>query len=256
MGYAVKLGCLGAFGSGQRDRQSAISTLANRGNELDGAEEGNFELGRGALRTALREDVDLLMTMRAGEVAHVLDDAENFDVNLGEHLKSFAGVLQADIAGRRDDDGACKRDRLNQRDDHVTGAGRQIDDEVIELAPFDLLQELADDLVQHRSTHHEWLVARRDVADGDGLDAVRVVGLDLVISANTGRLRRAHHQWDIGSVDIGVDEADAVAELGKRDGEVDSDGGFADAAFAGSDGNNFRYAGKRQWLAVRRLNEP
>jgi|GEM_PF-6595278 len=35
-----------------------------------------------------------------------------------------------------------------------------------------------------------------------------------------------------------VDEADAVAEFGERDGEVDGDGGLAYAALAGADGDD------------------
>ena len=101
-----------------------------------------------------------------------------------EHLEGLARVLQADVAGRGDDHGAGERDGLHQRDDHVAGAGRQIDDEVIELAPLHLLQELADDLVQHGAAHHHGLVAGRDVADGDGLDAVGDVGLNLVVGAD------------------------------------------------------------------------
>ena len=106
-----------------------------------------------------------------------------------EHLESLARILQADVAGRGDDDGAGERDGLHQRDDHVAGAGRQIDDEVVEFAPVHLLQKLADDLVEHGSAHDHGLVAGRDVADGDGLDAVRVVGLDLVVRRDARRLR-------------------------------------------------------------------
>ena len=179
-----------------------------------------------------------LMAVRAGEVAHVLDDAEDFDIDLGEHFEGLARVLQADVAGGGDDDGAGERDRLDERNDDVAGAGRQIDDEVVEFAPFDLLQKLADDLVEHGAAHDQGLVAGRDVADGDGFDAVRVVGLDLVVGADARRLRGAHHERDVGSVDVGVDEADALAEFGERDGEVDGDGGFADSAFAGTDGDD------------------
>ena len=133
---------------------------------------------------------------------------------------------------------------MHQRDDHIAGAGGQIDDEVVEFAPIDLLQKLANDLVQHGTAHHHGLVARRDVADGDGLDAVRQVGLDLVVRADHGLLRRAHHRGDIGAVDVCVDQADALAQLGEGDGEVDGDGGFADAAFAGTNSDDLGDAGQ------------
>ena len=120
----VELGGLGALGAGKGNGQAAIAAFADGGDEFDGTEKGNVELRRGALGAALGEDVDLVMAMRAGEVAHVFDDAEDFDVDLGEHLEGLAGVLQADVAGRGDDDGAGERHGLHQGDDHVAGAGR------------------------------------------------------------------------------------------------------------------------------------
>jgi len=83
-------------------------------------------------------------------------------------------------------------------------------------------------LVEHGPAHHERLVAGRDVADGDGLDAVGEVGLDAVAGKDFGLLGRAHHERDVGAVDVGVDEADALAEAGEGNGQVDGDGGLAD----------------------------
>jgi hypothetical protein len=49
----------------------------------------------------------------------------------------------------------------------------------------------------------------------------------------------AHHERDIGPVDVGVDEADLVAHAGESDGQVDRDRGFAYAALAGADCDDF-----------------
>ena len=49
---------LRAFRAGERNRKPAVATFANCGNEFDGTEERNFELSRGALCAASREDVD------------------------------------------------------------------------------------------------------------------------------------------------------------------------------------------------------
>ena len=70
------------------------------------------------------------------------------------------------------------------------------------------------------------------------------IGLDLIVGADHRLLGRAHHGGDVGAVDIGVDEADALAELGESNGEIDGDGGFADSAFAGTDGDDFGDAGQ------------
>ena len=60
-----------------------------------------------------------------------------------EHLEGLAGVLQGDTGAGGDDDGPGERNGLHERDDDVAGAGRQIDDEEVELAPGDLLEKTA-----------------------------------------------------------------------------------------------------------------
>src|SRR5215472_5880070 len=81
--YGEELRGLRALGSGESYGQAAIATFADGGDEFDGTEEWDLKLGRGALGAALGEDVDDLMAVRAREVAHVLDDSEDFDVDLG-----------------------------------------------------------------------------------------------------------------------------------------------------------------------------
>ncbi len=179
-----------------------------------------------------------------GHLGHVFDEAEDFDVDLVEHFEGLAGVLQCDRRTCADDYRAGEGDGLDERDDYVAGAWREVDEEVVELAPGDLLEELADDLVEHGAAHDHGLVAGRDEADGDELDAVGGDGLHEVVGDDGGLAGGAEHGGDVGAVDVGVDEADAVAELGERDGEIDGDGGFADAAFAGADGDDVLDAGK------------
>jgi len=235
----------GGIGSGESYGHAGVAALADLGKEFNGAEEGDVELLRGALGAAAGEDVDFVMAVGAGEVRHVLHDTEDFDIDLMEHFEGLARILERDVGGRGDDYCAGEGDGLHQRDDDVAGAGGEIDEEDVELAPFNLLEELADDLVKHGATHDEGLVAGRDEADGDDLDAVRDVGLDLIVGQDGGLAGGAEHEGDIGSVDVGVNEAGAMAEFGEGDGEVDGEGGFADAAFAGSDGNDGFDAGER-----------
>ena len=65
--------------------------------------------------------------------------------------------------------------------------------------------------MEHGSAHDQRLIAGRDVADGDGFDAVGQVGLDYVAGTHFGLLRGAHHEGNIGAVDVSVDQADALA---------------------------------------------
>ena len=68
--------------AGQNHGMTGISALANRRIELDASEERHVELLRRALAAAGGEDIDLVIAVRADEVAHVLDDAEDFDAHL------------------------------------------------------------------------------------------------------------------------------------------------------------------------------
>jgi hypothetical protein len=108
----------------------------------------------------------------------------------------------------------------------------QIDQQEVQIAPSHLLKKLANDLVQHRAAHDHWLVTRRDQANGNHLYAVRGVGLNLVALENAGLLGRAHHQRNIGPVDVGVNQSDAVAKLGESYCHVNGQRGFTDSAFA------------------------
>ena len=76
--------------------------------------------------------------------------------------------------------------------------------------------------------------------------ALRPIGLvrreDAVV-ADGGLALEAEQLGDRGAVEIGVEDADAQALGGKRQREVDRDGGLADAALAGADGDDVADAG-------------
>ena len=60
------------------------------------------------LAAAVAEDLVALAVV-ADEIAHVLDDAQHRHAHLAEHLQPLAGVDQADVLRRRDDDGPGER---------------------------------------------------------------------------------------------------------------------------------------------------
>ena len=120
--------------------------------------------------------------------------------------------------------------------------------EVVELAPLDLLEELADDLVEHGAAHDHVACRRGEM---------RPTEMNLTPWARMGSMRFSPTTlgWrvmpsimgDVGAVDVGVDETDAVAAAGEGHGEVDGYGGFSYAAFAGADGDDVVDAGERWW---------
>ena len=54
----------------------------------------------------------------------------------------------------------------------IGGAGRQVDDEVVELAPLDVAQELLDRAADERAAPHDRLALGDEELDRDRLDAV------------------------------------------------------------------------------------
>ena len=67
----------------------------------------------------------------------------------------------------------------DQRELRVAGAGRQVDDQVVELAPGDVLQELLEQLVHHRAAPDHRPAALDEEADRDDRHAVVDGGGDL-----------------------------------------------------------------------------
>src|SRR5262249_22436601 len=117
---------------------------------------------RCALHPALGEDVDLVMTMWAEEVAHVLHNAKYVDLDATEHFNCFARVLKGNIGRCRDNDCAGKGHSLEKRNHDVACPRRKINDEEVQLAPLHLLKKLLDDRVKHRPAPHQWTVAGTD----------------------------------------------------------------------------------------------
>jgi hypothetical protein len=104
---------------------------------------------------------------------------------------------------------------------------------VVELAPIHAAQKLLDDAVQHGAAPDQGLVAGIQEAHGHQLHAELIEGLDALAVGHGGAID-AHHQRDVGAVDVGIHQAGGVAQFGERHGQVHRHGGFSDAAFAGA----------------------
>jgi hypothetical protein len=83
---------------------------------------------RHAIAAAGTEDVLGMAALGADVDAHVLDDAEDGDADLLEHLQALARVEQRDVLRRGDDHRAGHRHLLRQRELDVAGARRHVDD--------------------------------------------------------------------------------------------------------------------------------
>ena len=158
--------------------------------------------------------------MGTDEAAHVLDDAEDRDLDLLEHPESAEGHADRDLLGRGDDHGAHERRRLREGDLDVPRAGGEIDDQVIQVAPVHLTEELLDHLRRHGAPPDDGSFAPREESHGDELQA-RLLRRPDLSPAHLGRRTAAEHGGNRRPVDVGVQEADPGPALGQGQRQVD-----------------------------------
>ena len=171
--------------------------------------------------------------------AHVLDHAEQLLARLLRHHRGARGDLLGERLRRRHDEHLGARQQLAERDRHVAGAGRHVDDERVELAPVDVGEELLERAVEHRPAPHHRRVLVEEVADRDQLQAAADRRHDHLVDDDRA-LVDAEHVRDRVAVDVGVDHADLLAQLVERGGEVDGQRRLADAALAARDRDHAR----------------
>ena len=108
------------------------------------------------------------------------------------HLGRAARDLLRGRLRRRDDQELRLRQQLGERHRDVARARRQVDEQEVELAPLDVLEELRERLVQHRPAPDDGGVLLDEEADRHDLHAVGLERHDLALGARpAGASRRA-----------------------------------------------------------------
>src|SRR5579859_1838318 len=214
------------------DRRTRIAARAYARLQGNSAEHLEVELAGDSLAAAGAEDVVLLAAVRADEAAHVLDHAQDSDVDLVEHRDRLARIGQGDLLRRGHDHRPGERDQLADGERGVTRSRRQVDDEVVELAPLDVAQELLDRRVDERPPPDDRRVAGQEVLDAHHRDAMADDRVDAPAGAGDVGAAGTHHERDVRSGDVGVEQANPGTIAGQADREVDGDRGLADASLA------------------------
>jgi hypothetical protein len=151
---------------------------------------------------------------------------------------TFSNILMPLRASSSAMSGAGERHALAQRELDVAGAGRHVDDQVVEVAPVRLAQQLLQRLHGHRAAPDHRLVAIDQEADGHDLHTVVLERLHRrAVIAHRTRIH-AHHLRLAGAIDIGIEQADAGAFRGQRERQVHGGRALADAALAGGHGDD------------------
>jgi hypothetical protein len=151
----------------------------------------------------------------------------------------------------RDDQHLRLRQELRKRHRDVAGAGRQVDQQVVECAPVDVLQELLDRLVEHRAAPDHCGVVVDEEADRHDLDSAgRVDRQDLARLRNARAPRHAQHARDAVTPDVGVEGGRGVPLEREGGREVRGHGRLAHTPLTG------RYADHVLDLRERAFGEP
>ena len=85
----------------------------------------------------MTKNVHGLTAVRTRKGAHIFDHAQHFHVYLAKHFNGLAHVGQRHSRRRGNNYGASYGYGLDQRQLHIAGAGRQIDQQIVQFAPID-----------------------------------------------------------------------------------------------------------------------
>ena len=199
--------------------------------------------------TLATEDVVAVFGQFGGrEPRHVLHESEDRHVHLLVlvHIDTLASVGECHCLWGADDDGASDGEGLQQGEVDVARARRGVEDEVVEIAPVGIGDELFQGVRRHASAPEGSGVWRYEEADGEELHTILLDGLDelstvALYGVGTGVLY-VEHLRHRRTEDIGVEQSHLVTQSGERDGEVGRDGRLAHAAFSGAHGDDVLHA--------------
>ena len=185
----------------------------------------------------------------AGEVAHVLDHPGHPQVAPARHVGRPGRHLLRRHRRRRDHEQLGAGQQAGQPHLDVAGPRREVDEEVVEVAPVGVLQELLHGPGQDEPAPHDRLLLvgqepHRQHPHGarpDGAlerDHLPRPGLDVAL--------HAQQAGDGEAPDVGVEDPDGQAPGGQGHGQVDRDRRLADAALARRDGQDPGRGGDRR----------
>lgn len=185
------------------NRNALVCALAEGLVERDLTEETRFkELGSG-VASAFAEDVGAFARFGVLEIGHVFSNPEDGDVDFGEHHCTALGDVAGKFLRCCHDDSAVEGDCLSQGELGVTGSGREVDDEAVELAPVDLAGELLNGFVDHRATPDDGCIFVNEEAHGHHGDAEIGKGIDR-IAFDFWSVVEAQEGWSGWTVDVAV----------------------------------------------------
>ncbi|MCW0460321.1 hypothetical protein NB717_001389 [Xanthomonas sacchari] len=191
-----------------------------------------------------------MAALAAGVHRHVLDDAQHRHLDLLEHLQRLLRVQRGDVLRGGDDHRTGHRDLLRQGQLDVAGAGRQVDQQVVQVVPQGIGEQLCERRGRHRTAPDHRRVLVHQQPDRHRLDAEGAHRLDALVVRTVRAPAQAEHGRHAGAVDVGIQHADARALALQGQGQVHGSGGLAHPALAGADGDDVADARVRGELGL------
>ena len=124
---------------------------------------------------------------------------------------------------------------------HVAGAGRKIDEQVIELSPFGAKEALLKSLVGHGAPPDERFVPKSHVAHGDKANAMSTMGYQPTVFHFQFPVSYAHHDGNSRPINVTVHEPHPGSGKAECSCKIDGDSRFSDAPLAASYRNDIPY---------------
>ena len=169
---------------------------------------------------------------------HVFHNAQNRHAHFFKHLDALFGIEQSDVLGGGHNHGARHGHALAERELDVTGAGRHVDDQVVQIFPIGLAQQLLKCLRGHGAAPNHGFVLVHQETNRHHLNAIVFHGFHGFAVFAFGAAFNAHHHGLAGAVDIGIEQAHTGAFCGQRQRQIDSGGALAYAALARGNGHD------------------
>ncbi len=223
---------------GQHQRLAAVGVLAQLLLKRHLAEQRHVELVGEELAAALAEDRESLAA-RGREARHVLDHAEDLEVDLGGHVSGPLGDRLRGRLRRCHDHDLCGRQELGQGHRDVASPRGQVEQQVVQLAPVHVLEELGDRLVKHRPAPDDGGVVLEKEPDRHRLDpARRQRRNDLPLSRDLWTPIDAEHPRKRVAVHVGIKSARLLPARGQGGREVGRHRRLPHPSLAGGDADH------------------
>jgi len=199
------------------------------------------------LSVALSEYFVFLVTLATFKVTHIFDDSYGRDFKLIEHLNTFNDIYICEFLRCGHYDSGFNIDFLAECQLNVARARGEIHNEVVEIAPVSVADELIHEVGSYRASHDSRAVTLRCVLSNE----------TVTHSFNSTELDRTNHGWVVfileklsvlrtdhgrqtGPIQISIEYSNLIIHVHAGYGvcEVDSDCGLADSPLARADSDD------------------